>query len=110
HCRFLERAMGFEPTTLTLARLCSTPELHPHSIDDRRYLGTVPPGAYMPNRQRLCKSLARLRPISAAGLVSDGVPGAKRRLTHAIEIWDICIMSLSGVTTGGTAAPASAWI
>ena len=22
--------MGFEPTTLTLARLCSTPELHPH--------------------------------------------------------------------------------
>ncbi len=21
--------MGFEPTTLTLARLCSTPELHP---------------------------------------------------------------------------------
>src|SRR5690606_11915456 len=27
----LERAMGFEPTTLTLARLCSTPELHPRS-------------------------------------------------------------------------------
>src|SRR6266700_426926 len=27
---FLERAMGFEPTTPTLARLCSTPELHPH--------------------------------------------------------------------------------
>ena len=26
----LERAMGFEPTTPTLARLCSTPELHPH--------------------------------------------------------------------------------
>ena len=22
--------MGFEPTTPTLARLCSTPELHPH--------------------------------------------------------------------------------
>src|SRR5690606_1679193 len=28
----LERAMGFEPTTLTLARLCSTPELHPRSV------------------------------------------------------------------------------
>ena len=28
----LERAMGFEPTTPTLARLCSTPELRPHSI------------------------------------------------------------------------------
>ena len=24
--------MGFEPTTPTLARLCSTPELRPHSI------------------------------------------------------------------------------
>ncbi len=24
--------MGFEPTTPTLARLCSTPELHPHSV------------------------------------------------------------------------------
>jgi putative thioredoxin len=24
--------MGFEPTTLTLARLCSTPELHPRSV------------------------------------------------------------------------------
>ena len=29
--RTLERAMGFEPTTPTLARLCSTPELHPHA-------------------------------------------------------------------------------
>ena len=29
-CLKLERAMGFEPTTPTLARLCSTPELRPH--------------------------------------------------------------------------------
>ena len=28
--RILERAKGFEPSTPTLARLCSTPELHPH--------------------------------------------------------------------------------
>ena len=28
----LERAKGFEPSTLTLARLCSTPELRPHSV------------------------------------------------------------------------------
>ncbi len=28
--RKLERAKGFEPSTPTLARLCSTPELHPH--------------------------------------------------------------------------------
>jgi hypothetical protein len=27
---YLERAKGFEPSTPTLARLCSTPELHPH--------------------------------------------------------------------------------
>ena len=27
----LERAKGFEPSTPTLARLCSTPELHPRS-------------------------------------------------------------------------------
>ena len=26
----MERAKGFEPSTPTLARLCSTPELHPH--------------------------------------------------------------------------------
>ena len=28
--------MGFEPTTPTLARLCSTPELHPHPQEVRR--------------------------------------------------------------------------
>jgi hypothetical protein len=31
--------MGFEPTTPTLARLCSTTELHPHSTkDSTKYL------------------------------------------------------------------------
>ena len=29
----LERAKGFEPSTPTLARSCSTPELHPHPLD-----------------------------------------------------------------------------
>ena len=28
----LERAKGFEPSTPTLARSCSTPELHPHPV------------------------------------------------------------------------------
>src|SRR3569623_709358 len=28
--KILERAKGFEPSTPTLARSCSTPELHPH--------------------------------------------------------------------------------
>src|SRR6266566_838802 len=31
--------MGFEPTTPTLARLCSTPELHPHP-SPRHHTGT----------------------------------------------------------------------
>ena len=30
----MERAMGFGPTTSTLARLRSTPELYPHRFDD----------------------------------------------------------------------------
>jgi hypothetical protein len=35
---FLERAKGFEPSTPTLARSCSTTELHPHPRDWRRSL------------------------------------------------------------------------
>src|ERR1700740_1898083 len=42
----LERARGFEPPTPTLARLCSTPELHP------RRLGGV---LYDSGGRRLCK-------------------------------------------------------
>jgi hypothetical protein len=30
HQKILERAKGFEPSTPTLARSCSTTELHPH--------------------------------------------------------------------------------
>src|SRR6516225_10236804 len=33
--RFLERAKGFEPSTPTLARSCSTPELHPRPNSGR---------------------------------------------------------------------------
>ena len=32
----LERAKGFEPSTPTLARLCSTPELRPLDMADRK--------------------------------------------------------------------------
>ena len=32
----LERAKGFEPSTPTLARSCSTTELHPHPMTWRR--------------------------------------------------------------------------
>jgi hypothetical protein len=37
-CKNLERAKGFEPSTPTLARSCSTTELHPHPRDWRRSL------------------------------------------------------------------------
>jgi hypothetical protein len=37
---FLERAKGFEPSTPTLARLCSTTELHPHPCRHRQRVGT----------------------------------------------------------------------
>lgn len=34
----LERAKGFEPSTPTLARLCSTPELRPRSVVDEGFM------------------------------------------------------------------------
>ena len=34
----LERVKGFEPSTPTLARLCSTPELHPRRTKVLKYL------------------------------------------------------------------------
>src|ERR1700675_1420657 len=35
----LERAKGFEPSTPTLARSCSTPELHPHPSESISWRG-----------------------------------------------------------------------
>ena len=46
----LERAKGFEPSTPTLARLCSTPELHPHPT-------ASPPAALMAQRSPECNTL-----------------------------------------------------
>ena len=46
--------MGFEPTTPTLARLCSTPELHPRprrAVRPSAWLGmTEPPSSYAKER------------------------------------------------------------
>ena len=58
----LERAKGFEPSTPTLARSCSTPELHPRPTPGR---ATIRPDerAPMPNGARLCNRFAR-RPSS----------------------------------------------
>ena len=49
----LERAKGFEPSTPTLARSCSTPELHPHPRSWRRWV----------RRQRA--ELCQMRPMNA---------------------------------------------
>ena len=49
----LERAMGFEPTTPTLARLCSTPELRPHPVSSGRH--RVPPQWHPPDRPGQCR-------------------------------------------------------
>src|SRR5690606_34290723 len=51
--RLLERAKGFEPSTPTLARLCSTPELHP--LTRQR-----PQAAFIwPNRRGIATGRAR---------------------------------------------------
>src|ERR1700692_1763984 len=50
----LERAKGFEPSTPTLARSCSTTELHPHPSDWRRY--PAGKGRPMPNAALECNS------------------------------------------------------
>jgi len=46
----LERAKGFEPSTPTLARLCSTTELHPHPSG-------VAGGGYMPHSNCDCNRI-----------------------------------------------------
>src|SRR5579859_5771919 len=50
----LERAKGFEPSTPTLARSCSTPELHPHPWDCR--LNVTGDRRPMPNAECECNS------------------------------------------------------
>ena len=49
----LERAKGLEPSTPTLARSCSTTELHPHPRWRRSLAGN---GRAMPNADRECNS------------------------------------------------------
>src|SRR6266487_2836724 len=69
--------MGFEPTTPTLARLCSTPELHPHPNRGYAAKAASPP---MPKPARHCNRRTRN--------VRRGVPDrggrARFRWTRAI--------------------------
>ena len=62
HLEKLERAKGFEPSTPTLARSCSTPELHPHPIADGR----------LPGRQSA--DLCQMRPANATARYLLGRP------------------------------------
>src|SRR5271168_1507355 len=62
----LERAKGFEPSTPTLARLCSTPELHPHPLDG----GTV--------RRAYGATIARMQSLPVSADRSDAAPAERR--------------------------------
>ena len=50
--RRMERAKGFEPSTPTLARLCSTPELHPHPWVSASAFNAASTGGSMPQTNR----------------------------------------------------------
>jgi hypothetical protein len=60
----LERAKGFEPSTPTLARSCSTTELHPHPSDWRRYRAG--------NRQSYAKCRSRMQQPARGPKSPDG--------------------------------------
>ena len=64
----LERAMRFELTTLTLARLCSTPELRPHRLDER---GCIKTGVRP--QEGKCMAGEKL----SRGMVAAGAGGAR---------------------------------
>src|SRR3954452_24550530 len=60
--RNLERAKGFEPSTPTLARLCSTPELHPRSAarsPGKTLAMRRCEALHLPHAKRDCKGLSR---------------------------------------------------
>jgi putative thioredoxin len=113
HCLYqenLERAKGFEPSTLTLARLCSTPELHPHSSRRAaKSLGSTATRAYMPNRVVDCnpKLRAGRRPFPSS--VSPGLASGTLRGTIGWQHFSLrgaCKLNVNLSTPAG-ARPAS---
>ena len=60
--------MGFEPTTPTLARLCSTPELHPQPRQTRN---AEPLVRYMAQTALECNRLLRKRPTGVHSLLPE---------------------------------------
>ena len=95
--------MGFEPTTPTLARLCSTPELRPH-----------PPQRMIQGRRRVCKACVRasenapcasmpVAPLTPEELFSrlDGLEIAHRTYTHPPVFTVAEAAALRGSLPGG---------
>ena len=91
----LERAKGFEPSTPTLARSCSTPELHPHPWE-RRPTVTGDRQSYAKCGQRMQQPATGNRkwhksPISLSfwrnwpEIVATSLPNQPRRGTSPIE-------------------------
>jgi hypothetical protein len=73
----LERAKGFEPSTPTLARLCSTPELRPRSRGGRRY--SAERARHHSERARVCKRRRRAEPATTAEGISRACRSRSRR-------------------------------
>src|SRR5688572_7101691 len=74
--------MGFEPTTLTLARLCSTPELHPRSVVSDLPWQSGDARLYAQSPVRLQPTIWPTRHLSVVlwieGLVTSPFAGARR--------------------------------
>src|ERR1700716_1107119 len=89
HCfatqKILERAKGFEPSTPTLARSCSTTELHPHPRDWRRSLtGNAQSYAKCgPRMQQPARSLNRPNSPISGGIVGKSARNELRTLAGA---------------------------
>jgi hypothetical protein len=88
----LERAKGFEPSTPTLARLCSTPELHPLAVFRRRHRGGADErhkhhsaGERKRLRRRLRSRLPALPYQVAAGVVPSRISASRARVAGVVS-------------------------
>jgi hypothetical protein len=84
----MERAKGFEPSTPTLARLCSTPELRPRSgRGHRRALSGMIPGVRGFARPPIARTCAAADAAASCG-DHDG-PARSRRSVPAFKVLGI---------------------
>ena len=106
----LERAKGFEPSTPTLARLCSTPELRPRSGGGPRRVCTglqacETVDAYLVWRHGLPKGRrAGLRPLTAT---TSNQGAGLRHARRIVRLWTRSSDSRANHPTGQPRPPAS---